>query len=142
MKTLNIYLNFSGTTEKAFNFYKSAFGKEFSTFQRFKDVPGSEKMLAEVQELMMHVALPLTDAVTLMGSDTNAEMRKNLTVGNNVHLSIEAESKEETERVFNILSAGGKVTMALGDTFWGAYYGSCVDQFGVSWLINYTYPKK
>lgn len=142
MATINPYLNFMGNTEEAFNFYKSVFGGEFAGFTRFKDVPGSENMSAEDQEKIMHVALPIGQGNVLMGTDTLESMGHSLAIGNNISLSISADSKEEADQLFNGLSEGGKVEMPMDDAFWGAYFGMFADKFGVQWMINYDYPKQ
>jgi len=137
MKAFNAYLNFPGTTEEAFNFYKSVFGGEFSTFQRFSETPEGDKMPVDAQNMVMHVALPIAPGYTLMGTDAPASMGFKLTQGNNFYIALSPDSKEEATRVFNALKSGGKVEMDLQDTFWGAYYGSLTDKFGVQWMVNY-----
>ena len=89
----------------------------------------------------MHVALPVGKTNTLMATDALESMGQKLTVGNNFHLSIEAENKEEAEKLFNRLATGGNVTMPLADAFWGAYFGMLIDKFGIRWMVNYTYKK-
>ncbi len=138
---INPYLNFPGTTEQAFNFYKSVFGGAFTTLQRFKDTPEGDKLGAAVQEQIMHVSLPIGQGYILMGSDAPAEMGFSLKQGNNCYIAISPDSKEEATRIFNGLSAGGKIEMELQDTFWGAYYGSFTDKFGVCWMVNYAKPQ-
>src|SRR3954447_4796864 len=137
MAKFNPYLNFPGTTEEAFNFYKSVLGGEFLVLQRFSDAPDSDKMPPDIREKIMHIGLPLGDGNVLMATDAIESMGYPLTVGNNFCISISPESKEEAERLFNGLSAGGKVEMPLQDMFWGAYYGSFTDKFGVKWMVNY-----
>ncbi|MEO6315820.1 MAG: VOC family protein [Chitinophagaceae bacterium] len=136
--TINPYLNFPGTTEAAFNFYKSVFGGEFSTLQRFKETPDGDKLSAALQEQIMHVSLPIAPGYILMATDAPAEMGFTLQQGNNYYIAISPDSKEEAERLYNGLSAGGKIEMELQDTFWGAYYGSFTDKFGIGWMINYA----
>jgi len=141
MAKLNPYLNFPGNTEEAFNFYKSVFGGDFiGGINRFKDTPEADKISAGDRDKIMHVALPVGDGNMLMATDATESMGFRVTFGNNVHLSLEAESKEEADKLFNTLSNGGKVTMPLADAFWGAYFGMLTDKFGVHWMINYTYP--
>lgn len=142
MATLNPYLNFPGNTEEAFNFYKSVFGGSFATLQRFKDTPESGRVPANEKDKLMHVALPVGKGNTLMATDALESMGHKVTVGNNIQLSLETESKEEAEKLFKGLSTGGKVTMALADTFWGAHFGMVIDKFGIQWMVNYTYPKR
>jgi PhnB protein len=140
MASIHAYLNFNGNTEEVFNFYKSVFGGEFITFQKFKDIPGQDQMPAEDQEKIMHVSLPIDSQSVLMGSDTVESMKNSVTMGDNIHLSINAESQEEADKLFNGLSEGGKITMPLQKTFWGAYFGMFQDKFGINWMVNYDFP--
>ena len=142
MVTINPYLNFLGNTEEAFNFYKSVFGGEFQTLQRFKDVPGTENITAEEKEKIMHVSLPIGNGVVLMATDALESMGHKLTIGDNINLSINVDSEKEADQLFSALSAGGKVEMPLEKTFWGAYFGMFKDKFGIKWMINYDYNKK
>jgi PhnB protein len=141
MATLNPYLNFAGNTEEAFIFYRSVFGGDFTTLQRFKDTPEAGRVPEKEKDMLMHVSLPVGKGNSLMATDALDSMGHKLIVGNNIQLSLEAESKDEAEKLFKGLSAGGKVTMPLKDTFWGAYFGMLVDRFGIQWLVNYTHPK-
>lgn len=142
MAVLNPYLNFMGKTEEAFNFYKSVFGGEFLTLQRFKDTPHAGEIPAGDQNKIMHVALRVGRSNVLMGTDALESMGHTLNAGNNISLSLNTESEEETDRLFQGLSAGGTVGMPLQKMFWGAYFGMCTDKFGVQWMVNYEYPKK
>ena len=139
MATINTYLNFNGNTEEAFNFYKSVFGGEFTTLQRLKDTPEADKVPASEQEKIMHVALPIGSNL-LMGTDVLESMPK-VKFGTNSSISIDAASEEEATRLFNGLSAGGKVEMPLEKMFWGAYFGFFIDKFGVQWMVNYDFNK-
>jgi PhnB protein len=141
MARVNTYLNFSNNTEEAFNFYKSVFGGEFGggRIARFSDVPPMEGMppLSEADKnLVMHIELAIIGGHVLMGTDAPESMGFKVNVGNNVHISLEPDTRAETKKLFDALSAGGKVTMNLQDMFWGAYYGSCTDKFGVQWMVN------
>lgn len=140
MKTVNPYLNFPGTAEAAFNLYKSVFGGEFTTVQRFKDSPEGGRVSADEGDKIMHISLPIGKENILMATDALESMGHPLTTGNNFHITIEAESEEEANKLFNGLSGGGKVTMPLAKTFWGAYFGMLNDKFGVQWMINYSLP--
>lgn len=140
MARVSTYLNFVDKTEEAFEFYRSVFGGEFvGGINRFGDVPPQEGMppLAEAdRKLVMHIALPILGGHMIMGTDAPASMGFVVVPGNNVHLNLEPDTREETKRLFDALSVGGKVNMALQDMFWGAYYGSCTDQYGVHWMVN------
>lgn len=142
MATVNTYLNFPRNTEEAFNFYKSVFGGEFTGgISRFMDVPPSENMPPlpeEDKNLVMHVALPILGGHVLMGTDAPESMGFNVNFGNNVYISLHPDTREDTKRLFNALSEGGKVEMELQDMFWGDYYGSCKDKYGVQWMFNCT----
>jgi PhnB protein len=142
MATLNPYLNFPGNTEEAFNFYKSVFGGEFTMIQRFSDTPQAGQVSAEDAKKIMHIGLPIGKGNILMATDAIEGMGHKLTFGNNTQLSLEADSKEEAEKLFNGLSAGGKVEVPLSDMFWGAYFGMFTDKYGVKWMVNHSYPKK
>jgi len=135
------YLNFSRNTEEAFNFYRSVFGGEFSGggIGRIGDVPfqkGMPQIAEEDKNLVMHIELPIVGGHVLMGTDAPESMGFHLNFGNNVHISLEPDTKSETEKLFKALSAGGTVTMELQQMFWGAYYGSCTDKYGVQWMFN------
>ncbi|HEY8968968.1 MAG TPA: VOC family protein [Puia sp.] len=139
MPAVNPYLHFSGNCEEVFNFYKSVFGGEFLTFMRFKDSPPEYRGPEAEWEWVMHVALPVGDKTVLMGSDTPSHMGQ-LTVGNNFTVALHPGSEEEARRLFDGLSAGGKVTMPLMQQFWGSWFGMFDDKFGVGWMVNYD-PK-
>jgi PhnB protein len=141
MARVSTYLNFQRNTEEAFNFYKFIFGGEFGGggISRFKDIPpavGNPQIAEADKNLVMHIELPITGGHVLMGTDAPESMGFKVNYGNNVHISLEPDTRAETKRLFDALSAGGKVTMALEDMFWGAYYGSCTDKFGVQWMFN------
>jgi PhnB protein len=142
MAIVGTYLNFPRNTEEAFNFYKSVFGGEFSRggISRLGDIPTGEGMPAIAEEdknLIMHVELPILGGHLLMGTDAPESMGFYLNQGNNVYIELEPDSKAETKRLFNALSAGGKITTDLQDMFWGSYYGTCIDKFGVQWMFNF-----
>ena len=137
MKAVNPYLNFPGTTEEAFNFYKSVFGGEFAMLQRFKDTPEKDRVPAHEQDKIMHIALPIGKGVVLMATDALESMGHKVITGTNFHLSISTESEDEAKKIFTALSAGGKVTIPLDKMFWGAYFGMCTDQFNVQWMVSY-----
>ena len=138
---MNIYLNFDGQTEEAFNFYKSVFGGEFTGMQRMKDAPGSEKLSSEEQNYIMHAALPMGNN-TLMGTDILRSQGQSLTIGNNAHISINADSEEKAQQYFKALSEGAKIEMPLEKAFWGDLFGSLKDKFGVQWMILYSYNQQ
>ncbi len=139
MATVNPYLNFNGNTEEAFNFYKSVFGGEFITIQRFKDTPEADKIPEADRDKIMHIALPVGDGTILMATDALESMGHPLTVGNNFYMSVNAVSEKEADKLFKALSAGGQVTIPLEKAFWGAYFGIFTDKFGIQWMINYDY---
>lgn len=139
MVAVNPYLNFNGTTEEAFNFYKSVFGGEFITLQRFNDTPEADRVPAKDRNKIMHVALPIGKGNILMGTDALESMGHPLTVGNNFYMSISADSEKEADKYFYALSAGGRITVPIEKAFWGAYFGMFTDKFGIQWMINYDY---
>jgi PhnB protein len=138
MASINPYLNFNGNTEEAFNFYKSVFGGEFLSLMRFKDNPDCGQMSESDKERIMHIALPIGKSDAIMATDSLESMGQKLTIGNNFYIALAPDSKEEAERLFNGLSAGGKIELPLQDMFWGAYFGAFTDKFGVQWMVNYA----
>ncbi len=147
MAGVSTYLNFKRETEQAFNYYRTVFGTEFmgNGFMRFKDVPPSDDMPPmpdEDKDLIMHVGLPILGGHILMGTDAPESCGFNLQVGNNVYITLMPDTREETRRLFNALSEGGKVEQELQDMFWGDYYGSCRDKFGVQWMFNCSEKEK
>ena len=142
MARTSTYLNFSGKTEEAFNFYRSVFGTEFTgPIQRMSDAPpapGRPALGAAEKKLVMHVELPITGGHVLMGTDAVESMGHTVTVGTNVSLMLEPDTRAEAKRLFEALGRGGRVTMPLQEMFWGAYYGSLTDRFGVQWMVNCT----
>lgn len=139
MASVNVYLNFNGNCEEAFNFYKTVFGTEFQYIGRFKDMPPSESSdLKGIDgEKIMHISLPVGDGTVIMGSDTGGEWAKYFTQGTNFSLSINAGSKEEAEKLFNGLSGSGKITMPLNKTFWSDCFGMFTDKFGINWMVSF-----
>ena len=133
---LNTYLNFDGNCREAFEFYRSIFGGEFAILQAFRDGPGDMGLREEELDNVMHVSLPVGDSV-LMGSDVPSGFGPPHVPGNNFSVSVSLDTREETDRLFAALSDGGAVTMPLQDMFWGSYFGSCTDKFGINWQVNF-----
>lgn len=140
MARVSTYLNFPRSTEEAFVFYRSVFGGEFNgPVHRFGEIPpapGQPPMPEADRNLVMHVELPILGGHVLMGTDAPESMGFTVTPGNQVHINLEPDTRAEADRLFAGLSAGGKVGMPMQDMFWGAYFGSCTDRFGVQWMVN------
>jgi PhnB protein len=137
MITVNPYLNFDGNTEEAFNFYKSVFGGEFQSFMKLGEVPGFQ-VPPEEANLVMHVTLPIgKSGSVLMGSDRQ-KVHGPGKIGDNYFIAVHPDTEEEAKRIFDGLSAGGKVTMPMEKTFWSALFGMCIDKFGTQWMVNCT----
>lgn len=138
MPSVNIYLNFMGQTEAAFNRYRDVFGGELN-LQRMGDVPPDPNgpQLTEAEKnLVMHVELPIIDGTVLMGTDMLESMGHELRLGNNMTISLQYEDLAETRRVFDALSEGATEVMPLTPMFWGAHWGTFQDEFGVRWMFN------
>lgn len=138
MATISTYLNFNGNCEEAFTFYKSVFGGEFSYIGRFGEMPEGDgyKVPETDKNKIMHIGLPIGNTI-LFGSDTGGDWAPTFVQGNNFSISINPVSKEEADLLFDGLSTGGKVTMPMEETFWGAYFGMLTDQFGINWMVNF-----
>lgn len=141
MARVSTYVNFPGNTEEVFNFYRSAFKTDFiNGVQRFGDIPADPNhppVADNVKKMVLHIELPLLGGHVLMGTDAPKEMGFTVTQGNNMHINLEPESRKEADRLFKELSAGGKIEMPIQDMFWGAYFGSFTDKYGINWMINY-----
>ena len=143
MARVSIYLNFPRNTEEVFNFYKSVFGGEFGNdgVARFGDIPANDGMPAIAEEdknLIMHVELPILGGFVLMGTDAPESMGFKINFGNNAYINLEPDTKVETKKLFDALKEGGVVEMELQQTFWGAFYGSLTDKYGIKWMFNCT----
>lgn len=139
MTGVNIYLNFNGNCEEAFNFYKSVFGGEFAHISRFNEMPpveGMPAMDAAFGNKIMHMTLQITPGIVIMGSDTGGEWAKDFKMGNNFSISVNTDSKKEADNLYEKLQSGGKIIMPMGLTFWGSYFAMLTDQFGVNWMIS------
>lgn len=141
MAKVSTYLNFTHDTEEAFLYYKSVFGGEFegNGIMRFGDLPpmdGMPPMADEDKKLVMHVELTIMGGHKLMGTDAPESFGFKLNKGNNIYINLEPDTREETRRLFNALSKDGQVEQELKEMFWGDYYGSCMDKFGVKWMFN------
>jgi len=143
MKSINPYLNFQGNTEEAFNFYKNVFGGDFQGgIFRFKDTEMGDKLSEEEKQKVMHIGLPMGNQNFLMATDALESLGQKVIFGNNFYIAIDAESREEADKLFAGLSEGGKVEMPMDDQFWGDYFGSLTDKFGVQWMVIYSPPKE
>lgn len=141
MAQINPYLIFNGTCEAAFNLYKSVFGGEFAYIGKFGEMPPSEDPNCpppseDEANRIMHVSLPISKETILMGSDSTSQSGDVL-FGTNFSVSINTDSKEEADKLFNGLSADGTIIMAMEKTFWGAYFGMFTDKFGINWMVNF-----
>jgi PhnB protein len=146
MASVSTYLNFRRETEEAFNFYKSVFGGEFSEgITRFSDIPAPDSIVPipdSDRNLVVHVALPILGNHVLMGTDAPESMGFWVTIGNNVYINLQPDTRAETKRLFCALSEGGKVEMELQDMFWGDYYGTCTDKYGIRWMFTCSEKEK
>lgn len=140
MARVSTYLNFRRETEQAFNFYKSVFGTEFNgEIHRFSGMPtkeGQPPIPEADKNLVLHCGIPILGGHMLLGSDAPESMGFTLSQGNNVYINLEPDTRAEADRLFGALSDGGDVEMALAEQFWGDYFGSLKDKFGVRWMIN------
>lgn len=139
MAHVSIYLNFMGNTEEAFNFYKKVFKSEFSNpVMRMKDIPDQEgmpKLSEDEKNKVMHVALPILGGTEIMGTDMLQSMGHKLIAGNNTTISLNPNTKEEADRLYQELSEGGEQGVAPHDEFWG-YWGTCKDKYDIRWMFN------
>ena len=142
MTTINPWINFNGNAEEAFTFYKSVFGGEFTKIVRFKDLASAEFPVAEKEEnKIMHIALPIDKGNVLIANDVPEFMGQVNENENRSKILISTESKEEADRLFKGLSAGGKIEGPMGDSPWGTYAGMFRDKYGIEWIVEFS-PSK
>jgi PhnB protein len=138
MAQINPYIHFNGNAEEAFTFYKSVFGGEFIRISRFKEMANEHfTPSAEEADKIMHIALLIGKHSILMGSDTPAFMGTHNENETRSKISISTESKEEADKLFNGLSAGGTVEMPITDSPWGTYFGMFRDKYGIEWMVEF-----
>jgi len=138
MAQINPYINFNGNAEEAFNFYKSVFGGEFAMIMRFRDMPNPNIPASENNKIM-HIALPIGTNI-LMGNDVPEFMGRVNEKENRSKIAISAKSKEEADKLYNGLSAGGEIEMPIADSPWGSYFAMFRDKYGIEWTVDYD-PK-
>jgi PhnB protein len=137
MAQINPHINFNGNAEEAFTFYKSVFGGEFAKIMRFKDMASAEFPVAENEaNKIMHIALPIGKNI-LMANDVPEILGRVNENENRSKISISAESREEADKLFNGLSAGGTIEMPISDSPWGSYFGMFRDKYGIEWMVDY-----
>jgi PhnB protein len=137
MALINPHVNFNGNCEEAFNFYKSSFGGEFSRIIRFKDMAAFEHASSPAEaNKIMHIALPI-GGNTLMGNDVPEILGRVNERENRSKITISPASREEADKLYNGLSAGGEVEMPIGDSPWGSYFAMFRDKYGIEWMIDY-----
>ncbi len=140
MAQINPHINFNGNAEEAFTFYKSVFGGEFAKIMRFKDLASAEFKVAEHEaNKIMHIALPIGKSI-LMANDVPEILGRTNENENRSKIAISAESKEEAEKLFNGLSAGGQIEMPIAESPWGSYFGMFRDKYGIEWMVDFD-PK-
>ena len=137
MALINPYINFNGNAEEAFLFYKSVFGGEFAMIMRFKDISNPENPISEKEaNKIMHIALPIGKNI-LMGNDVPEIMGRVNENENRSKIAIGAASREEADKLFNGLSAGGTIEVPISDSPWGSYFGMFRDKYGIEWMIDF-----
>lgn len=136
MALINPHINFNGNAEEAFSFYRSVFGGTFTKIVRFKDLPGFEVSEKEENKIM-HIALPIGNGSVLMGNDVPEMMGRTNERENRSKIVITAESREEADKLFNGLSAGGEIEGPIGDSPWGSYFGCFRDKYGIEWIVDF-----
>lgn len=145
MARVSTYLNFDRQTEEAFNFYKTIFNTEFiGEISRLGDIPPQEGQppIAEADKnLIMNIALPILAGHIIMGTDATETMGLKLLKGNNMYITLEPDTRAETDKLFKALAEGGEVEVQLQEMFWGDYYGSLTDKYGIKWMFDCSSKK-
>ncbi len=136
MKNINIYLNFDGNLEEAFNFYREVFKGEYISLKKYTEMPHSDSLLPEDREKVMHAELKIGEGIVLMGCDILETWGQSITRGTNFYINITPDTEEEAHLIFSKLSPGGEVQMPLQRTFWGSLFGTVTDRFQTQWMIK------
>ena len=138
MRAINPWINFNGNAEEAFTFYKSVFGGEFTKIVRFKDLSGMEFQVPENEaDKIMHIALPIGKNNVLIANDVPGFLGRVDENENRSKIAVSADSREEADKIFNGLSAGGAAEGAIGDSPWGTYAGMFRDKYGIEWIVEF-----
>ena len=138
MRTANPWINFNGNAEEAFTFYRSVFGGEFTKIIRFKDLSGPGFQVAENEaNKLLHISLPIGKHNVLIANDVREVMGRVNESENRSKISVSAESREEADKIFNGLSAGGEVEGPIGESPWGTYAGMFRDKYGIEWIVEF-----
>jgi PhnB protein len=138
MKAINPWINFNGNAEEAFTFYKSVFGGEFKKIVRFKDLASDEfPIAADDENKIMHIALPIGKNNVLIANDIPGFLGRVNENENRSKIAVSADSREEADKIFNGLSAGGNVEMPLDDSPWGTYASMFRDRYGIEWIVEF-----
>lgn len=136
---IHSYLNFENKTEEAFRLYEKVLGGKLTEIHRFGSMPAEGfELTPDQKNLVMHVGLQLGDGQMIMGSDMLPGMGPQRVEGNNFSISVHPDTRQDADRIFNALAEGGTVTMPMADQFWGDYFGSLTDRFGINWMVNYS----
>ena len=139
MRTINPWINFNGNAEEAFTFYKSVFGGEFTKIIRFKDLASADFQVPETEaNKIMTIALPIGKNNVLMANDVPEFMGRVNESENRSKIAVSAESREEADKLFNGLSAGGSVEVPLDDSPWGSYFAMFRDKYGIEWMVDFN----
>jgi len=141
MALINPHINFNGNAQEAFNFYKSVFGGEYAQVIRFKEMSSPEFPVSDNEaNKIMHIALPIGKNL-LMGNDVPESMGRTNENENRSKISISAESRDEADKLFYGLSAGGQIEFPMGDSPWGSYFGCFRDKYGIEWMVDFASKK-
>jgi PhnB protein len=138
MRAINPWINFNGNAEEAFTFYKSVFGGEFTKITRFKDLSGSGLQIPEDEaNKIMYIGLPLGKNNVLIANDVPGFLGRVSENENRSKIYVNTENREEADKIFNGLSAGGEVEGPIGDSPWGTYAGMFRDKYGIEWIVEF-----
>lgn len=141
MNAINPWINFNGNAEEAFNFYKSVFGGEFSKVIRFKDLANAEfPVLEKEADKIMHISLPIGKNNVLRANDVPEIMGRTNENENRSKIAVSTESREEADKIYYGLSAGGDIEGPIGESPWGTYVGMFRDKYGIEWIVEFD-PK-
>jgi PhnB protein len=128
---LNTYLNFGGNCEQAFRFYEQHLGGEITMLMRRAEQPDQPVKWPGWEQSIQYATMQLGET-ELMGADVPPDRFKPM---RSAYLSLTVNTTEEAEQIYNVLSDGGEIFMAMAETFFAVRFGMLRDKFGTSWMI-------
>ena len=131
---IDVYLNYAGNCQQAFRFYEQELGGRITFMTTHGEGPNGANVPAEQKDTILHARIQIGNSV-IMGADIpkSEPMRS-------AYLTLSADSEEEAERLYTVLSEGGQIFMKMEKTFFANRFAMLRDRFGTSWMLLHEVP--